>query len=102
MTGALSVVSVERRDNVVFLDFVHADVQRPAVSLNPPAAGPLPARLSPRPVRVLRRRFARSQLAVDLRDWGWLVGLLVAGLICVAALDLTFQDLAHLIPGETR
>jgi hypothetical protein len=47
----------------------------------------LPARWSPRPVRVLADRFLRSHLAADLRDWAWLVCVLTAAVVVLAAID---------------
>lgn len=49
----------------------------------PPATGRLPARLSPTPCRVIARRIGRSQFAADLRDYAFVIGLLLALLVCL-------------------
>jgi hypothetical protein len=33
------------------------------------------------------QRFNRSRFARDLRDWGWLIGLLAAAVLCMAGGD---------------
>jgi hypothetical protein len=55
--------------------------------------GRIPARWSPRPVRVLRGRFARSQLADDLRAHSLTFGLLLGALIGA----FVFDDLQALV-----
>lgn len=92
MTGVIA-----RPDNVVDVDFCSAAPPPAAEQSNPwrpdpageelPAARPVPARWSPRPVRVLRRRFLRSELAADLRQWAWLVGLMTAAVVLLVAGD---------------
>lgn len=102
---ATSVVSIERRDNVTYISFGTDSTHPEPVpgetgwwpwmegadevlsGKTPTATGPLPARWSPRPVRVLRRRFARSQFAADLRQWAWLVGVLSAAVLVLVAGD---------------
>lgn len=99
-------VLIEREQNVAFIHFL-ADSPPPEPATEDDAwwpwdgepvveAGsgktsratrPLPARWSPRPVRVLRRRFRRSQLAADLRQWAWLVGVLSAAVLVLVAGD---------------
>jgi hypothetical protein len=74
---------------------VEADSGKPVA-----AARPIPARWSPRPVRVARRRFARSQLAADLQEYVWLLGLLAAAVIGAVLFD-HLQALAHTLTGGT-
>lgn len=68
--AVLSVVTVERDDNVTYLEW------------HTPAAPAMPVRLSPRPALTLANRIATSQAAVDLRSNAWLAGLLLAGAGC--------------------
>lgn len=117
--GATSLVSIERRDNVVYLSFptsspppelVEEDSWWPwtetgvdTVSGKPSAATrPLPARWSPSPCRVLRRRFARSRLAADLRAYGWLIGFLAAVVVCLRFGEHLRDVLNHNLTGGTR
>lgn len=80
--------AVQARDNVVYLTDFRPDAPPPAPDRDAPlqsparpaAAGRVPARWSPRPLRVIGRRFARSQLAADLREYGHTLALL-AGLL---------------------
>lgn len=98
---------------------IHLDSRRP-VPFPRPAAGSqhpgrrtsreatsaparaLPARWSPRPLRVVARRVARSGLARDLhrnRDLiAVLLGLIAAGLLC---LHTPLLDLIHQFTGGT-
>lgn len=64
------------------------------------ATTPLPARWSPRPVRVLRRRFARSQFAADLRRWAGFVAFMSAVVVLLAAGDHLHQTYIHLFGGN--
>lgn len=109
-------VLIERRDNVVFIGFGPAatppttgpddtwwpregDEQPPAPGKTPAATRPLPARWSPRPVRVLRRRFRRSQLAADLADYGRLIGALAGFVVVLLAGDHLHDALTRLLGG---
>lgn len=51
----------------------------------PPTTGqyPLPVRSSLTPCRTLARRIRRSQFAADLRDYAFVIGLLLALLVCL-------------------
>lgn len=84
-TGGVLHAPVRRRD---------APLQSPA---RPAAAGRVPARWSPRPLRVVRRRFARSQLRRDLREYGHTLALLACVLLGMWLAD--HLPFAHLIGG---
>lgn len=102
------------RSNVLHLDDFRAGVRPPAAArdqhpgrrtsreaTSAPARA-LPARWSPRPLRVVGRRVAASGLARDLhrnRDLiAVLTGLIAAGLIC---LHTPLLDLIHQLIGGT-
>lgn len=97
MAGRANVV--ERHDNVTHIDFLPGPASLAAEpeddSWWPWAAGaeasgetptatrtPLPALWCPQPVQVLGRRIARSPFVADLREHGWLVGLVAAAVLC--------------------
>lgn len=65
---------------------------------------PIPARLSPRPLRTILRRLTRSPFVADLQVHGWLAGLLLAGLVAVLTRgEFVAWDGVHSIPtGDTR
>lgn len=112
-----SVVSIERDQNVVFLTF-SSSAPPPVLEedsswwpwtetgVEPVSGKPatatrsLPARWSPRPVRVLRRRFRRSQFAADLRAYAWLVGLLAAAGLVLAAGEHLHDTVIYLFGGN--
>ena len=72
--------------------------------MSKPSTAPLPARLSPRPIRTVSRRLTRSRFAADLMTHGWLAGLLLAGAVAVLTRgEFIAWDGVHTIPaGSTR
>lgn len=96
----------------VRLGDAHAEYRAPVIPLFPPAAasgederrrGALPPRLSPRAgsgARRALRRIRRSRAVADLRAHGWLVGLLLAGVLCTVVMrgDFATWDGVHGIP----
>lgn len=65
---------------------------------------PLLHLLPPVPPATVVRRVARSRFADDLRQYGWLVGLILAGLLCLILTRgeyVTFGGLES-IPGGAR
>lgn len=83
MSAAPTVVNVQRDGNVTYLRWVRLDaVPADLVGAAASPARLLPAHLTPRPVRTVAARLAQSPAAADLRAHGWLVGLILAAVLC--------------------
>jgi hypothetical protein len=95
--------TVERDGNVSYLRRHQTEQPaRPPVT-GPPAPG-TPSREEAAPARrrvTLRGAWRRSQLRRDLKDCGWLMGLIAGGLICVVYRD-ELHHLAHALFGGNR